>query len=523
VLVTYGKFRFLDLGDLTKKAEIAMVCPNNPIGRVDVFLVSHHGLDQSNSKALVRAIHPRVAIMNNGPHKGGSPQAWQTVHETPGVEDLWQLHYAMDSDKAHNSAENLIANVNDSEANYFKLVAQADGSFTIQNSRNNFEKSYAPLKRNPTDFSRLPAPADFDYSVAAIKTITGPYQNPADFGPWSYQRGLFLYGEYLVYKRTGNPAYLDFIKGWVDSYIDADGKLKHGLDNLDSMMAGNLFVILYRETKDDRYKRAATQIRERFDTYPRTKEGAFWHGSTRQWQTWLDGIFMSMPLLVRYGQTFNDSQYADDEATKQILLYAKHQNDPKTGLMFHAYDESGQQPWADPVTHHSPEFWARAMGWYGVATVDILDMLPNDHPQRPALIAQLQQLVKAYAKYQDAQTGLWFEVVNRGDVPDNWLETSSSAMYTYTISRAVERGYVSKDYEKFAQKGYRGVLASITRNPDTTIEMPNICEGTNVGDLDFYLGRARKTNDLHGMGAFLIMNEQLRKSAGPSGVVAARK
>src|SRR5207248_445952 len=205
--------------------------------------------------------------MNNGRHKGGSPQAWQTVHETPGVEDLWQLHYAMDSDKAHNSAENLIANVNDSEANYFKLVAQADGSFTIQNSRNNFEKSYAPLKRNPTDFSRL----------------------------------------------------------------------KHGLDNLDSMMAGNLFVILYRETKDDRYKRAATQIRERFDTYPRTKEGAFWHGSTRQWQTWLDGIFMSMPLLVRYGQTFNDSQYADDEATKQILLYAKHQNDPKTGLMFHAY------------------------------------------------------------------------------------------------------------------------------------------------------------------------------------------
>ncbi|PYX98790.1 MAG: hypothetical protein DMG64_20845 [Acidobacteria bacterium] len=87
----------------------------------------------------------------------------------------------------------------------------------------------------------------------------------------------------------------------------------------------------------------------------------------------------------------------------------------------------------------------------------------------------------------------------------------------------MERGYVSKDYEKFAQKGYRGVLASITRNPDTTIEMPNICEGTNVGDLDFYLGRARKTNDLHGMGAFLIMNEQLRKSAGPSGVVAARK
>jgi len=513
VLVSYRKFRFLDLGDLTKKAEIAMVCPNNPVGRVDVFLVNHHGLNQSNSRALVRAIHPRVAIMNNGPHKGGSPEAWQTVHETPGVEDLWQLHYAMDSDKAHNSAENLIANVNDAEGNYLKLVAQSDGSFTVQNSRNNFQKNYAPLMRNPTDFSRLPAPADFDYSVAAINTITGAYHNPADFGPWSYQRGLFLYGEYLVYKRTANPAYREFIKAWVDSYLDADGKLNHGLDNLDSMMAGNLFIILYRETKDDRYKRAATQIRERFDTYPRTKDGAFWHGSARQWQTWLDGIFMSMPLLVRYGQTFNDSEYANNEAAKQILLYAKHSNDPKTGLMYHAYDESGQQPWADPATHHSPEFWGRAMGWYGVATVDILDMMPQDHPQRAQLVAQLRQLVKAYAKYQDPQTGLWFEVVNRGDLADNWLETSSSAMYTYTISRAVERGYVSKDFDKFAQKGYRGVLASITRNPDGTIVMPNICEGTNVGDLDFYLGRARRTNDLHGLGAFLIMNEHMRKSA----------
>jgi unsaturated rhamnogalacturonyl hydrolase len=125
-------------------------------------------------------------------------------------------------------------------------------------------------------------------------------------------------------------------------------------------------------------------------------------------------------------------------------------------------------------------------------------------------VALVQQLVKAYAKYQDPETGLWFEVVNRGDLSDNWLETSSSSMYTYTISRAVERGYVSRDYDRNAQKGYRGVLASITRNPDGTIAMPNICEGTNVGDLAFYLGRARHTNDLHGLGAFIIMNEQMR-------------
>lgn len=144
ILVTYGKFRFLDLGDLTKNKELELVCPNNPIGQVDVFLVSHHGLFQSNSKALVQAVHPRVAIMNNGPHKGGSPEAWQTVHDSPGLEDLWQLHLALDSDKAHNSADDIIANVNDSsDGNYIKVVAQKDGSFTVTNSRNRYHKNYA--------------------------------------------------------------------------------------------------------------------------------------------------------------------------------------------------------------------------------------------------------------------------------------------------------------------------------------------------------------------------------------------
>lgn len=142
MLITYGKFRFLDLGDLTKKREVELVCPNNPIGRMDVFLVSHHGLNQSNSHALVQAVHPRVAIMNNGPHKGGSPEAWQTVHDSRGMEDLWQLHYAEDADKAHNSADNLIANVNGADGNYIKLVAEANGSFTVTNSRNNYQKSY---------------------------------------------------------------------------------------------------------------------------------------------------------------------------------------------------------------------------------------------------------------------------------------------------------------------------------------------------------------------------------------------
>jgi len=144
ILVRFGKFRFLDLGDLTKAKEIPLVCPENLIGRVDLYLVNHHGFNLSNSKAFVDAIHPRVAIMDNGAHKAGSPEAWQTVHESPGLEDLWMLHTAEGSDAAHNSADPLIANVKGgADGAYLKVAADADGSFSVTNSRTGTTKRYA--------------------------------------------------------------------------------------------------------------------------------------------------------------------------------------------------------------------------------------------------------------------------------------------------------------------------------------------------------------------------------------------
>ncbi len=146
ILVTFGKFRFLDLGDLTKAKEIALVCPTNPIPPIDLYLVTHHGFNLSNSKAIVDAVHPRVAIMNNGAHKAGSPEAWQTVHDGPGLEDLYMIHTAEDSDAAHNSPETLIANPKGaaSDGAYFKVVAHENGSFSVTNSRNGVTKDYAP-------------------------------------------------------------------------------------------------------------------------------------------------------------------------------------------------------------------------------------------------------------------------------------------------------------------------------------------------------------------------------------------
>ncbi len=144
VLVTYGHLRFLDLGDLTKKKEIELACPNNLLGNVDLFLVTHHGADLSNPKALVWALHPRVAVIDNGPRKGSSPAAWQIVHDSPGLEDLWQLHYAEESDKQHNVPEERIANVKENcEGKFLKVVAESDGTFTVTNGRTGAQKTYA--------------------------------------------------------------------------------------------------------------------------------------------------------------------------------------------------------------------------------------------------------------------------------------------------------------------------------------------------------------------------------------------
>jgi len=372
----------------------------------------------------------------------------------------------------------------------------------------------------PNAFSYTSKAKPVDWSVAIVEATMKRFPTAKDFGVWNYPRGLYLYGQYLVYKRTQDPRFLKYIKDYVDYHVDANGVITNTnaqgvvsevrFDSLDNMNPGNLLLALYQETKDNRYKIAADKIRARFNTYPRTKDGGFWHATnkTREWQLWGDGVFMSMPFLIRYGSIFGDSKYANDEATKQMIIYSTHLNDPKTGLMFHAYDESRQATWSDKETGHSPEIWCRAMGWFGMTLVEILELLPKDHPNRPKLIAQLQQLVKAWSNFQDKKTGRWYQVVDKGQDPSNWLETSSTSMYTFTIARAVDRGYVDKSYLKVANAGYAGALSKIAMGDDGLPNLSDICEGTNVADLPYYYARKRLTNDLHGLGAFLIMNER---------------
>ena len=143
MLITFGEFRMLNMGDLTKDREFDLMCPVNKIGLIDLYLVSHHGMPMSGSRVFLEGIDPHVALMDNGAHKGGDAATWQTIRDTRNLTDIWQLHYAMGADKQHNAADTFIANIDEKcEGKWIKVTAEKDGTFTVVNSRNKFEKKY---------------------------------------------------------------------------------------------------------------------------------------------------------------------------------------------------------------------------------------------------------------------------------------------------------------------------------------------------------------------------------------------
>jgi unsaturated rhamnogalacturonyl hydrolase len=358
----------------------------------------------------------------------------------------------------------------------------------------------------PVQSAGAATPKTTDWSTATANSIMSRYPSATKLGGWGYQVGFALYGAYLVYERTHDTKYLTYIENWVDTYVDASGNINQSFNNLDSMQAGNLLVLLYQQTKQAKYQTAAAKIRARFNTYPRTSDGGMWHSTGLKGQLWLDGTYMSMPFLLRYGNEFNDTAYAESQAASAVLIDAGHLQAPN-GLLYHAYDENSIS-WQAPGTQHSPEFWCRAIGWYGMTTVTTLDNLPANYPQRPQILTILRNLVAGMAKYQDPKTGRWFQVVDKGSTSGNWTETSCSAMYTYVIDKSVKKGWVDPGYHANAVKGYNGVLGEVSKESNGLVDIKNICEGTDVGNLAYYLARPKATNDPHGLGAFLVMNEE---------------
>ncbi|WP_134699239.1 glycoside hydrolase family 105 protein [Ammoniphilus sp. YIM 78166] len=343
-----------------------------------------------------------------------------------------------------------------------------------------------------------------------MKTYSPSELPPANH--WHYHQGVFLYGMQRVWEKTGKEEYFQYIKAYIDLLVDEEGNFLFDRDQLDSIQVGILLFPLLERTEDKRYQIAADKLRNLFHTLNKTSEGGFWHKDKYPYQMWLDGLYMEGPFALLYSRKFNQPELVDMVVYQGSLMrsHMKHE----TGLLFHAWDEKKAQPWANKETGCSPEFWGRSVGWYGTALVDILELMPEDHPGRADFIQSLQDYVRGLAQFQDEKTGLWYQVVDKGDRADNWLESSCTSLFVYTIAKAVEAGYIDAEYLKVAQKAYQGLLDHMIVSEEGKWIMKGICIGTSAGDYDYYVGRPTSENDLHGVGAFILATMALEKLVG---------
>jgi unsaturated rhamnogalacturonyl hydrolase len=351
-----------------------------------------------------------------------------------------------------------------------------------------------------------------DWGKAACDSLMTTY-TPAELPPanrWHYHQGVFLYSMQLLNELLNREDYFNYIKGYVDNIIDGDGNFYFNREELDSIQAGLLLFKLDQETKDPRYKIAATKLKNMFPTLNRTSDGGFWHKDRYPYQMWLDGLYMGGVFAMNYGKDYGEPALLD-MVLEQERLMRKHTRDEQTGLYYHAWDEKRVQSWADQETGKSPEFWGRAMGWYGITFNEILSFLPKDHPTRPEIVAALQDFIRALVNFQAKDTGLWYQVVDKGYDINNWIETSCSALFIYTIARAINEGHADESYKEYAIKGFRGLLERMEFNENGHFVMPGICIGTGVGDYQHYLDRPICENDLHGVGSFVLACIEMQK------------
>ncbi|HYF31604.1 MAG TPA: glycoside hydrolase family 88 protein [Chitinophagaceae bacterium] len=336
---------------------------------------------------------------------------------------------------------------------------------------------------------------------------------PGQPAKWSYDQGVILKGIEGIWNATGNGEYFRYIQKCMDFYVQEDGSIKgYRPDeyNIDHINNGKLLLLLYRVTGKEKYKKATDLLRGQLRSHPRTSEGGFWHKKIYPYQMWLDGLYMGQPFYAEYAMLFHEDT-AFNDITRQFVLMERHARDAKTGLLYHGWDESRQQRWADKTTGLSPNVWGRAMGWFGMAMVDVLDYFPANHPGRDSIIGILNRYAKGIAAYQDPKTGLWYDVVDKQKTPKNYREASASCMITYTLAKGVRKGYLPASYLQTANKAYGGIVKEFI---ETDSEGRTNLKGTVAvsglggnpyrdGSFEYYMSEPVIVNDPKGMGAFI--------------------
>jgi unsaturated rhamnogalacturonyl hydrolase len=331
---------------------------------------------------------------------------------------------------------------------------------------------------------------------------------------WHYETGCILKAIEQVWMKTKDERYYRVIQDLINTLVDPEGNIRgYTIEeyNLDQINLGKILFLLLKQSGDERYQKALRLLEVQLKGHPRTGEGGFWHKKIYPHQMWLDGVYMAEPFLAEFARVFDQPSLYDDVAW-QLLLVERHTRDPITGLLYHAFDESREQKWANPQTGCSPHFWGRAMGWYAMAIVDVLDYLPVDHPKRGEIIGIFDRMIAALVKVQDPATGLWYQVLDQGKRPGNYLEASGSCMFIYAILKGCRMKYLSRNFLKAAEQGYTGIIQHLVEiNHAGKVILKSICGCAGLGgnpyrdgSYDYYIQEPQKVNDYKGFAPFIM-------------------
>lgn len=349
------------------------------------------------------------------------------------------------------------------------------------------------------------------YAKRACDTMMRNFA-PAELPPvqkFHYHQGVFFSGMYHTYLVCREERYYDYMKQWVDNIVWEDGSI-HDFDArmLDDIQPGILLFPLYERTGDKRYEIALETLMEVLRNWKCNEYGGFWHKEWHPNQMWLDGLYMAGPIQAKYAAVYKKPQYLET-VIRQIFLMKDHLLCKRTGLLYHAWDASKKSDWADPLTGVSHEVWGRAMGWYVVALLDILEVMPKTHPRYGEITELEKRLLESLIKYQDGKSGMWYQIVDKGSRSDNWLETSCTALFAYSIARAVRYEILDKKYTDNVWRAFEGIIEHSVTQIGEDMQLNYICKGLDVTVYDTYVRAETGINDLHGMGAFLLMCAEL--------------
>jgi unsaturated rhamnogalacturonyl hydrolase len=384
----------------------------------------------------------------------------------------------------------------------------------------------APLAEVPRSPAALPpsSPANWNPDAWAIRMAESVMErSPQLKTRWHYELGTMLTAFQQLYEATGDERYYTFIEQNINQFVEPDGSIRtYTIEeyNLDQVNSGKQLFLLYERTGDERYRIAAQTLRRQLAQHPRTSEDGFWHKLVYPYQMWLDGVYMAGPFYAQYGRVF-DEPAAFDDVAHQIALIARHTRDPRTGLFYHAWDETREMSWSDPVTGLSQNFWGRAIGWYAMAIVDVLDFMPEDHRDRAQVIRILQALAEGVAGVQDPVTGTWYQVLDKPNRQENYHEASASAMFVYALAKGARKGYLEPAYMDIARRGFDGIVDQFIQvNEDGLLDMHGIVSVGGLGgrqqrdgSFEYYMSEPLQLNDYKGVGPFIMAGIEIERAA----------